>query len=199
MLTRTAVFAAMIALGALTFAAPSQATTFIVDALANSSSGGVGAATIGLTAGEHFTVNVGPTDLWSAGALPRWSNANGLTGPDLIATGHDDSLEPAGTVIGSSVFGLYSQGGLTAPFGALVGEIAGGPFFLVGTSFSGIASATGTLNLFYWDSNFADNTQFISANVSAVPEVSTWAMMLFGFAGIGLVACRRNFRSVRFA
>ncbi len=27
--------------------------------------------------------------------------------------------------------------------------------------------------------------------VSAVPELSTWAMMLFGFAGIGLVAYRR--------
>jgi hypothetical protein len=29
-------------------------------------------------------------------------------------------------------------------------------------------------------------------NVSAVPEPSTWAMMLLGFAGIGFTACRRK-------
>jgi hypothetical protein len=38
------------------------------------------------------------------------------------------------------------------------------------------------------------NGQFISANfsVSAVPEPSTWAMMILGFAGIGFVAYRRK-------
>jgi hypothetical protein len=30
--------------------------------------------------------------------------------------------------------------------------------------------------------------------VTAVPEVSTWAMMLLGFAGVGLLAYRRNNR-----
>jgi len=28
--------------------------------------------------------------------------------------------------------------------------------------------------------------------VSAVPEASTWAMMLFGFAGVGFLAYRRR-------
>jgi hypothetical protein len=30
------------------------------------------------------------------------------------------------------------------------------------------------------------------ANISAVPEPSTWAMMILGFAGIGFMACRRK-------
>jgi PEP-CTERM motif len=32
----------------------------------------------------------------------------------------------------------------------------------------------------------------IIASVSAVPEPSTWAMMILGFAAIGFMACRRN-------
>jgi hypothetical protein len=34
-----------------------------------------------------------------------------------------------------------------------------------------------------------DNVAF---NVSAVPEPSTWAMMILGFAGVGFIAYRRR-------
>lgn len=83
----------------------SSAEAVVVQALANSSSGGVGSSTgVFLTAGQAFTVVVDPGDLWNAGPLPRWSNADGLTGP-LYATGSDDSLQAVGTLIGSN-FGL---------------------------------------------------------------------------------------------
>src|SRR5512134_1378382 len=115
-----------------------QAAPFTVDALLNSSSGsGVGLNTgINLSAGEVFTVSVGVNDLWSAGALPRWSNADGLVG-NLFATAGDESGEAPGTLIGQN-FGLHSQNGLSAPFGTLVGELSG-TFFTLGTSFSGPA------------------------------------------------------------
>jgi hypothetical protein len=32
----------------------------------------------------------------------------------------------------------------------------------------------------------------VTANISAVPEPSTWAMMIPGFAGVGSLAYRRN-------
>jgi hypothetical protein len=51
---------------------------------------------------------------------------------------------------------------------------------------------TAELKLYYWDSNNSDNTEFVTANISAVPEPSTWAMMIPGFAGVGCLACRRN-------
>jgi PEP-CTERM motif len=35
----------------------------------------------------------------------------------------------------------------------------------------------------------------ITGAVSAVPEPSTWAMMLIGFAGLGFVAYRRTKKS----
>ena len=177
----------------LALAGGAGAANIVVDALGNSSSGGVGAATgLNLSTGQSFTVTVDPGDLWNAGALPRWSNADGLT-HDLFATGTDDSGQPAGTLIGED-FGLWTQSGLTAPFGTLVGDIAG-VFHVLGTNFAGPAWATGALTLYYWDSNNGDNTQFITAAVNAaVPEPATWALMLGGFslAGLTLRARRRT-------
>ena len=65
----------------------------------NNSSGGTGVTTISLAAGQSFTVTANPNDLWSAGALPRFSNANGLTG-NLYASAADDSGQSVGTLIG---------------------------------------------------------------------------------------------------
>jgi hypothetical protein len=157
--------------------ASANAASYIVDAKNNSSSGGVGVSTISLTAGQNFTVSVDPDDLWNAGALPRWSDAN-------------ESGEAAGTQIGSD-FGLWNQNGLSAAYGSLVGEI-GGVFMKLGTNFSGPAWASGSLNLYYWDSNNGDNTQFITADVVAVPEPATWAMMLAGFGALGIAVRRRT-------
>jgi len=129
-----------------------RAVTVKVDAKDNSSSDGIGGAATGLflTAGQVFTVTVALNDLWNAGPLPRWSNANGLIAP-LDATGTDDSAEPAGTPIGS-IFPFWDQNNLSAPYGSLVGEL-GGVFFFIGTNFSGPAIASGPLSLYYWDSN----------------------------------------------
>ncbi len=152
-----------------------EAALYNVFAFANASSGGgVGVSTISLAAGEAFTVSANPGDLWSAGALPRWSNANGLTGPNLLATGSDDSGHIAGTLIGSN-FGILNLSGFSAPFGALVGKI-GGTHILLGTSYAGTAPVAGILQLFYWDSNRSDNTEKITVSVQAVPvpEASTW-------------------------
>jgi hypothetical protein len=32
----------------------------------------------------------------------------------------------------------------------------------------------------------------VTANISAVPEPSTWAMMILGFAGVGFLVYRRR-------
>lgn len=174
---------------------PARAVTVNVFAQANSSSGGTGALTgVFLTAGQAFSVSAGLDDLWSAGALPRWSNADGLTG-DRLATGTDESGENANIQIGRS-FGLYSQGGLDAPYGSLVGQIGGGAFFLIGTNFSGFANATGLLSLFYWDENNGDNSGSILATV-AVPGPIVGAGLpglLMALGGLVVLASRRRNR-----
>ncbi len=180
----------------LSLASAANATVFIVDALANSSNSGAGTglSTIGLSLGDAFSVTVGLDDLWNAGALPRWSDADGLTG-DRIATGTDESGEAAGTLIGMN-FGLLDIGGFSAPYGALVGQIGTGPgsYRLIGTNFSGAAWATGTLKLFYWDTFTPDNTGSVAADVvtAVVPEPATWAMMICGFGMTGAMLRRRH-------
>lgn len=184
------------ALSAVGAPAASQAATVVtVNAQGNSSSGGSGAVTgFVFNAGDVFSTTVALTDLWSAGALPRWSNANGLIG-DLFATGSDESGELAGTQIGVN-FGTWTQDGFTAPYGALVGKI-GNTYKLLGTSFNGPAWDTGALQLFYWDSNSGDNRNAVDVAIAAVPEPATWAMMIFGFALAGFAMRRRAYRDVK--
>lgn len=187
-------FLSVLALVGLSSAA--SAATYLVDAHDNSTSGGVGISTFSLLSGQQFSVSVAPDDLWNAGALPRWSNADGLIG-DLYASPFSDPEALSfpgvlpGTLIGST-FGLHNQGGLSAAFGTLVGQIDNGNFFKIGTSFTGIAGSSGTLKLFYFDSNNYDNTGSITANVSAVPEPETYAMLLAGFGLMAGISRRRR-------
>ena len=181
------------ALSLVALSAAAGATTFEVKALENSTSGGVGVATLALTAGQQFSVSVAADDLWNAGALPRWSNANGLTTNVSYQPDTDSQVQryPTGMRIGRN-HGTYSQNGLTAAFGTLVGQFGTGSFFAIGTSYTGVATSTDTLKLFYFDSNKSDNSGSVMANVTAVPEPETYALLLAGLGVIGAVARRRK-------
>jgi len=170
----------------------SQAATVVVDAYANSSTGGVAVDAISLTAGQSFSISSSLNDLWSAGDLPRYSDANGLT-YDRYATAADDSGQPVGSHIGTD-FGLWSQNGHSAAYGSLVGEI-GGQYITLGANYSGLAPASGILHLYYWGSNYEDNSGQITFNVSAVPEPGMFAMLLAGL--LVLAPVRRRMEAFR--
>jgi hypothetical protein len=171
------------------------AVTVEVDAFSNSSSGGLGKATgLNLTAGQTFTVSTSTNDLWSAGALPRYSDAGGLTG-NRTATAADDSAQPVGSLIGKD-FGLWTQHSIDAPYGSLVGEI-GGVFFLLGAGFTGPAIASGELLLYYWDSNNDDNfgSIAVTVNAAAVPGPIVGAGLpglVMALGGLVVLARRRR-------
>lgn len=183
-------------------AVPASAATIEVFAQANSSAGGVAALPgLVLTSGQTLTISSSTDDLWSAGALPRYSDANGLIG-DRLATATDDSGQAPGTLIGTN-FGLNNFDGFSAPFGSLVGRI-GGVYQLLGANYNGAAWNTGALELFYWDSNNGDNFGSITFDVTAaaaVPEPATWAMLILGFGmvGAGLRARTKTKTTLSFA
>ena len=188
--TLTSVAAALLLAGAA-----HASTVVTVDALADSWNSGTGTGLdtgIALTSGESFTVAVAADDLWSAGALPRWSNANGLTGP-IFAVAGDDSGKAPGTQIGQD-FGTFTSGSSTFAFGELVGSIDGGSYFAVGTHYTGTTATGGTLSLIYWDSYYGDNFGSIAATVTAVPEPGSLALVLAGLGIVGGLARRRASR-----
>jgi hypothetical protein len=192
---RSALAPMAFALGLACVGSSAHGAVLIVDALADSSNSGLGIGLLDaltVTMGETFEVSASPDDLWSAGALPRWSNADGLT-HDLFATGTDESGEPAGTLIGTN-FGLLTINGFAAPFGSLVGEIGTGPgsYRLLGTHFVGPAWAAGPLTLFYWDSFTPDNSGSVAVTITAIPEPAAWSLMILGFGATGALLRRRR-------
>lgn len=178
---------------------PANATDFVVAAQANSSTGGVPLPTISLSAGQVFTLTADTHDLWSAGALPRLSDANGLV-VNRIASPLDDSGPRDGVTQITGVFPLWTQNGFTAPYASLVG-LVGTQYQVLGTSFTGSFSSAGTLQLFFWDENNGDNTGDITVHINAaagaVPEPATWALMLLGLGAVGFtVRCRSSAKTL---
>jgi hypothetical protein len=50
----------------------------------------------------------------------------------------------------------------------------------------------GSLNSLYFTAGPNGEANGLFGSLTAVPEPSTWAMLLLGFAGLGLVAVRRR-------
>ena len=128
-------------------------TAVDVRARQNSMTGGVALDTgVEVVAGQRLFLHADFSDTWTAGAGDRASNANGLR---------------PGNPFGGN-YGLYTDpvSGQSFYYGALVGRIGDGPYFLVGTDYDQPASRCGRLTLYYWDSNHADNSGSINVTIA---------------------------------
>jgi len=82
-------------------------------------------------------------------------------------------------------FSLSSADAAAFNFQAGYGPVTGTGVFAL-NQFQDVATSAGPLS---FDSS--GDVQFSSSGASAVPEPSTWAMMLIGFAGLGFAGYRR--------
>jgi hypothetical protein len=112
---------------------------------------------------QQFTATPGSSTLsWLEGSRPDFGCCNGLQSYQVILNG--DSLGIFSTPNDEN-FTLRTAGVNLLAFNTLV--------------FQGLATT--------------DSTAFVDqVNLSAVPEASTWAMMILGFLGIGFIAYRRK-------
>ncbi len=162
-----------------------NAHAVVVDvfAKANSSTGGYGAITgLNVSIGDRLVVNADVNDCWSAGASPRTSNADGLNGGPFC--------EPNGA------FPQWTQAGVTANYGTLMGKIGALNFFAIGTAFDQVMAEAGNLLLYYWDSNAGDNSgsvqvtaRLIPGQGTQLPEPGIIGMVIMGF---GLLLYRKR-------
>ena len=122
-----------------------------------------------------------------------------------VGTGLSVSIATAGFInLGSSIqtepgFGAFNWGiDSTASNGG--GGLGGNQLIFTITSTSGLITFAPTTSATYGNVFFVADyaggstgpTGHVGATISAVPEPSTWAMMILGFAGIGFITYRRR-------
>jgi hypothetical protein len=138
--------------------------------------GSVGTANIAFVGGEVVLIRVG---------------LSGLIGANDIADIKIGTLAPGTQTLSFSGKFLYGTPGTYHPeysfdlqYVESITQVGGGPF----TPFVFESRGTGTTELVISDPTLA----------AAAPEPSTWAMMILGFAGIGLAAIRKRKNGLAF-
>lgn len=98
---------------------------------------------------------------------------------------------------GTTCFGTEGTTGIN--FYSLIGKIGGSDtldntWFKIGTSFSGVASTSGTLYLAYLDNDSFNNSGSVNVlvSVNAVPEPESLGMLLAGLGLVTLIQRRRK-------
>jgi PEP-CTERM motif len=129
-----------------------------------------------------------------------WGGAGGT-----VETFQLDSLAGGPDAFGTPPYVLFSiTNDNLGNNGIFFGDISANGWF--GTGPTGAGFVNQTRQDFASPAFYADNGSSITAfagetliarngsivTIAAVPEPSTWAMMILGFAGIGFMACRRK-------
>jgi len=134
---------------------------------------------------------------------PGMLSANGVNGlpGTLVASGSSAIVSSSLLQVGSryvheELFNIspvnLGPGTYFFAFQAVTSEFQ--TYLLAGTALSGAAETNngGTSWHFGYQTRPSVAVTLFGETVSAVPEPSTWAMMILGFAGVGFIAYRRS-------
>jgi PEP-CTERM motif len=113
---------------------------------------------------------------------------DGATGPGNFG---DDGSFPNSLGLGDSVGIAGAFGEVAVPFGYNSGDPLRSSAVWFNQSFAKMGIDTGT---YVWTWGTGDNADSFTVEI-AVPEPSSWAMMLVGFAGLGIVGYRATRRT----
>jgi PEP-CTERM motif-containing protein len=165
-------------------------------------SGFPGSFGFGLTSGFTSISFIQGSTVWSTTGWTPIASPVSATSPQTVS-GVSQSWDGAGTFVNGYGMtwnfgnGIGAQDGTTLDFhisatGLTLASLAAdttGSFFVADVAGTGTSIINGVVTR---------NTGIIDFTLAAVPEPSTWAMMILGFVGIGFMAYRRkgqgNFR-----
>jgi hypothetical protein len=193
---RTITSACVLALGAI--AAPSAQAKFVaVFEQVGSAVEEVGGGTIDLTdlsdspAVNPLQASIAPVASFfisgASGALGQLYR--GVAGPRNFGPGDPATADQSAGDIVELYAGIGNQQ-LYVPVGYASGDLLSNSSVYLNSTFASLGMTPGTY-VYTWGSD-AHADSFTIVIGAAVPEVSTWAMGLIGFAGLGYAALRRK-------
>jgi hypothetical protein len=116
-------------------------------------------------------------------------NLYAVSGPTSFGSGNSFlASSSSGTVFGVG----GSSGDIALPTNYVSGSFISGTDTFSSTTLALLGLTPGTYTYTFGTGQDADRVVVNIGNVSAVPEASTWAMLLLGFTGIGFMAYRRK-------
>ncbi|WP_295765789.1 PEP-CTERM sorting domain-containing protein [Undibacterium sp.] len=142
-------------------------------------------------AGNYQITGSGVVDLVGDGSFQM--RPDGVPNTPVTAANYG-YFNPSGSYIADSVFGVA---GSNAKIGALIGTLSAHPtsaadWFLIGYSKNLSLASAGHIYAAVNDTYYPNDSGFFTANVTAVPEPESYAMMLAGLGLLATLARRKN-------
>ena len=139
---------------------------------------------------------IGGVGVWNGGGVSSVI----YTSPQTASATTNTFAPNISVVSGVEYVAFLSVDGVSGASGTTTMPTAGnGVVGIDGFAFNN-TSAGSTYANNTWDGNFpAANALFSATFTTSVPEPSTWAMLLLGFAAIGFMAYRRSHKGAAFA